>query len=371
MGQPLGGFGQGLPIPQNLYPSELNNAAQDVSNNKIDLSPGDVFIIPAGTWWIGSGANSFLQYLDPITGIWSGSGSYRGTQVYVKSDGANVRLANLTGCPIGAVVAGGGTGFTQATAAITANIGGSTWQPIVGGSLSVVSVAAAGANYTMPPIVAIPGPPAGAGAQATGYAVLANGTVASVTLSNVGAGYTTTLANAVQLLPNPADPNFGSITQASIAVGLTNAGKITAALCTNNGAALATLSALTLTASGGAGSGATITPAIIQVITNASATGGGGYSAANELTTIGGVPASVSAIGNPLVEYTGYRARPAQIQMAQAAGVLTSAATIFDSGMFAGTPTALMLNNGITTTAATIVLTLGGLKDTVTIQPAN
>jgi hypothetical protein len=369
MNQPLGGFGQGLPAPQNLFPSELDNSPYDFSTNLLSLPPGDVVFVPAGFYQVGVGEVSFLQFLDPVTNTWRGVSQSRSQIISIRSDGANYRLANLTACPIAAVVANGGTGYTQSTLTITANVGGSTWQGIVGGSLSVVSVVNAGKNYTMPPLVAIPDGPLGLSVPATGAAVLASGTVASVSLINVGAGYVTAPTPLV-LLPNPADPNLGSITNATITLGLINAGKITAALCTNNGASLATISALTLTAAGGAGSGATITPVVLQCLTGFSVTaGGGGYGTATELTTIGGQPASVSAIGNPAVELTGYRPRPALAGLAVGSGAVTSITSIFDNGLFVGAPTPLVLGNAVTTTAATVTLTLGGINDTVLLQP--
>ena len=177
----------------------------------------------------------------------------------------NFRIANLTACPAAAIIAGGGTGFAQATATITANVGGSTWQAIVGGCLTVSTISAAGANYNIPPLVMIPVPP-NPGVQATAHAILASGTVSSIVLDNVGAGYVS--APIAVLEPSPFDVAT-NITQATVvfAIDPAKAGKIAAALCTYNGASLATLSALTLTAAGGAGTGATITPLVMQAVT--------------------------------------------------------------------------------------------------------
>jgi len=66
----LSGPGIGLPFPQNLYPTELQNAAQDASSNRVPLAPGDSFVIPAGDWYINLGFYCVLQYLDPVTGTW-------------------------------------------------------------------------------------------------------------------------------------------------------------------------------------------------------------------------------------------------------------------------------------------------------------
>ena len=41
MNAPLSGPGLGLPLPANLYPSELNNAPYDFATNKVCLAPGE------------------------------------------------------------------------------------------------------------------------------------------------------------------------------------------------------------------------------------------------------------------------------------------------------------------------------------------
>ena len=368
----ISGPGVGLSLPQNLYPSELYNAPYDWGTNEVLLMPGNAITIPAGDWAIAPGALSVLQFLDPITGVWRMNAAQRGQTNWVRSDGYTRRIANLTGCPIGAVVAGGGTSFTQATCTVTASVGGSTWQPIVGGSLSVSSIVNAGKNYGMPPIVAIPEPPS-PGVAATAYCALTSGTVSSVSLTNFGAGYTAATVTAL-LLPNPADPNAGSVTVGSVNFVLANAGAITAVLCTNNGSSLASITAMTLTAAGGSGSGATITPVVMCCVTATSIVAGGvGWGTATafaKATTVGGQPVSVSAINNPEVEFTGYRPRDANITATtNAAGTIT-ALTVIDAGLFVGQPTAAVQSGGtVPTTAASITYTMGGSNDVVIMQP--
>ena len=377
MAQIISGPGVALPYPQNLYPTELNNAPNDAPTNLLTLAPGQVLTIPAtGTngWLVDPGAYGVLQWLDPVTGVWRGFSSARIQMQAMTSDGFTRRMANLTGCPVAAVVAGGGSGFVQSTAAITANVGGSTWQAIVGGSLSVSTVSVIGANYTIAPEVFIPAPPT-PGVQATAYSTITNGTVTSVSLVNFGAGYTSATLNAV-LIPSPSDPNIGTITQATcvLVLNAANSGAITAALCTNNGAPLATLSALTLTAAGGAGSGATITPCVMQTVASATATAGGGgwgnAAAPAFVTTSGGTPASVSAIKNPAIEQTGYIPRQAQITTTTSSTGAISAPVVVDGGLFVGTPTAVIIGGGtLPTTLASISLTMGTANTTALLQP--
>src|SRR5215475_6942939 len=106
MPQFLSGPGQGLEIPQNLYPSQLRNAPQDAGTNQVGLFPGDTFVLPAGDWYVDLGQYLVLQYLDPVTGCWAFSVApgWTSGMIHVSSDGFNVRVANLTSCPVGAVV---------------------------------------------------------------------------------------------------------------------------------------------------------------------------------------------------------------------------------------------------------------------------
>ena len=368
----ISGPGVGLPYPQNLYPTDLFNAPVDSPTNYLTLEGGQMVVIPAGEWWVDPGALGVLEYLDPVTGVWRGFQGVRGQPQVVHSDGFTRRVANLTGCPVAAVVAAGGSGFAQSTATITANVGGSTWQAIVGGSLSVSSVVATGSGFTIPPMVFIPAPPT-PGVQATAHAAIANGTVSSVTLDDVGAGYTAATVSAV-ILPSPADLATG-IVNGQVNFTLTNSGKITAALCTNNGAPLATISALTLTAAGGAGSGATITPVVMQTVTATSVVAGGaGWGTASAFAKImsaTGIPSSVSGIGNASIELTGYRPRSFDGAGVTNAGGTIASINTYDSGLFVGTATPAVAPGGgsLPTTAASITFTMGTGNTVVLLQP--
>ena len=377
MTQIISGPGVPAPQPQNLYPTQLQGTPADAPTNYVGLEPGEAIYIPQGSnrYLIDPGAVSVLQFLDPITGTWRGFGSARGQHQLVADMTFVGRIANLTGCPVSAIVAGGGSGFAQATAAITANVGGSTWQAIVGGALSVSTVGTVGKNYTIAPQVFIPAPPT-PGVQATAYSTIANGTVATVVLVNVGAGYPS--APTAVIIPSPFDPNVGTITQATVTLVLNAAlsGAITAALCTNNGAPLATLSALTLTAAGGAGTGATITPQVMQTVIGSSVVAGGaGFGSATQgpiIVATGSAAASVSAIGNPIVELAPvYRSRQAWGTGTTNAGGTISAITFEDTGLFVNTPTFAILPaaGGIVGTAASVTLTMGALNDSILLQP--
>lgn len=371
----IGGSGVAVPYPQSLYPTELYGAPYDAPTNYVGLPPGAAVYLQPGDFEVSIGEVSFLQYPDPVTGIWRSFPAFRGQTSRVNSNGFNHRIANLTACPVSAVVANGGSGFAQGTATVTSNVGGSLWQAIVGGALSVSTITAAGAGYGVTPLLYIGAPP-NPGVQATGHVVLTGTSVTSVVLDNVGAGYTT--APVALILPSQFDPNYNttSITPASVTLVLNTATAtaITAALPMNNGASLATLSALTLTAAGGAGTGATLTPLVLQAVASASVVaGGGGWGTATTpaaIQTIGGQTTATSAIGNPAVELTKFRPRQALIGATTSSAGLLSAPVVIDSGLFVAAPTPVIVPGGtLPTTLASVALTMGGVFDTIMLQP--
>jgi hypothetical protein len=380
--QPLAGPGLGLPVPTNLYPSQLNNAPYDFATNKVTLAPGENITIPAGDWFVGMGGYLVFQYRDPITGLFafgSGSAYNRGVQ-FVKSDGFNVRIANLTGCPVGAFISSQGSAYVQSTTTVTATGGTSTWQPIVGGALAFTggSVASVGGGYGIAPLLIIPAPPGPSnnangvgGVAASGYVGISSGTVVltGVTFTNQGAGYPTAPAN-LALLPVPTDPNLSTgITLATVAFSLTNAGLLTAVLCTNPGAPLATPTAITL-AVAGAGVTGTVSAIVMQTITAATVSGAGiGYAANSPIITAGGGPPQGSITNSPESIRLAWFPRPANITML--AGTASAPGTIYDGGLFLAAPVAAFPPTlGASGTVGTVSLVMGSVPDIAVIQPA-
>jgi hypothetical protein len=384
---PLAGPGQGLPLPQNLYPTSLQNAPQDVPTNRVTLAPGDVLAIPAGDWMVSLGFYLVLQFLDPVTGVWvtSTSASYdRGTK-FISADGFTARIANLTGCPVSASVTAYGSGYVQASTTITATPGGSTWLPIVGGQLNgpfTVTSTTNGAGYGVAPVVFIPAPPPAAvntngvgGIPATAYAVITSGTVTTISFTNPGAGYP--VAPPIVILPSPFDPNLATgITNASFTISLTGSGSITGALCTNNGAPLATVANISLVLAG-AGTSGSLVANVMQTITNATVAGAGvGYGTSQSLiTSVGGVPNAGTITNSPEFNHTAWLPRPAQIGLTPANTSVSagSAGVIYDGGLFEGTPVPIVVTaTGLAaaTTIATIAFVMGNVADTAVMQPA-
>lgn len=394
MPTPLSGPGVGLPLPQNLYPSELFNAPYDFSTNKVGLAPGQELPIPAGTWYVHLGSYLILEFLDPVTGVWqfAPNGAWEGGLKYVKSDGFNVRIANRTGCIVGAVVTSYGNGsYVQATTAIAVTGSTATFLPIVGGQLSVsgtftVAVPNQGAGYGVPPILFIPAPPPATnnangvgGIPATAWLGMRTGTVAGVTFNNPGAGYPS--APTPIVLPNPTDPNIATgITQASVAFSLTGAGSLCGVLCTNSGAPLTngSLGSITLAVTG-AGATASVAALILQTILTATVTGPGtGYGTAiSPVLTTGGGASAGTITNSPEFLGLAFRPRPAQISITpgNTSVSVATAGTIVDGGLFLSPPSAAFPVSGAgaapaTTTIATIGLMMGGTNDIAMYQPA-
>lgn len=392
MTQKINGPGNSLPLPQNLYPTALYGAPYDTPTNRISLGAGATLPIPAGEWFVNTGMYCVLQFLDPVTNIWSmgPNAGWMGGHQFVVSDGFSVRVANLLGCPVSATVAAYGSGYVQASTTITAVPGNSTWLPIVGGQLSA-SITSVGAGYGIAPEVFIPAPPPAAnnangvgGIAASGFCTIASGTLNNSTgfsFTNPGAGYPAGFT--VSVLPVPTDPNISTgITLATIVFSTAGSGSITGALCTNPGAPLSNPNQITLTISG-AGSNGSLTANVLQTVTAASVSGAGsGYGTVSALlSTVGGVPAAGSISNGPDALGLAWRPRPAQVGLAVTAAANGTLAaqlgTIYDGGLFltSAVPNYVIQTQPITATTqayvgATIALTMGSRPDIVTLQPA-
>lgn len=168
----------------------------------ITLPSGGVWYPPPGEWLIQTAANICVQWWDPIANFWRNQVSNSNTGDYFPTDGYNLRLLNITGIvTVASFTAGSGgvngigTASTATISIIASNTTGgaqATAYAIVGGSVAAPTITQAGSGFVVPPLVVIDAPPIG-GIQATATCALsATGTIASVTMSNVGAGYAAT-----------------------------------------------------------------------------------------------------------------------------------------------------------------------------------
>lgn len=353
------------------------------TSNLVTLQASEIFLIPSGEYLLAPGPYTSLQFLDPVSGRWITSDAETSLQpIPIDSDGTNVRLANLTGCPVGANItaAGNGVSLTNGIGAavtgltVTASAGGSTWIPVVGGAVNpTVTITAGGSGYLYPPNIQFSVPPSG-GVQASGYTLLTGSTVTSVVVVNQGAGYTTAPTIAVS---NDARDTVGVgaiLTCNSTLIGNT---QVTALYPSNPGTALTAVPTLSFSPT----SAITATPVMNFTVTGLSGVGsqtGFGSAAASVLCLgIGGnvtpnATRITAGIAGPIMDVNLTQERPAILLITGNSNALTTTASIIDGGVgFQTIPTPFIIPAGgsTNTTAGIATFTVGGTTDTSYLQP--
>lgn len=364
----IGGPGVGLDLSTSgAYWSLQSNGKASNGFNEITLGAGSTWYIPSGTWQVNPGPYTFLQFRDPVTGLWRSTEQSPNGFSTIGSDGYNWRLANLTGCALGALITNSGSGYTSAPS-IAASAGGSTWQAIVGGAINAtVTITAGGTNYTYPPILLVSPPPAG-GIAATMHCTISSGAINAVTVDNQGSGYSS--APSVLVVNDPRDTT-GSGGIITVPATLVGSGEVTGVLCTNHGTAVTSVP--TLTPSGGGGSSFALTAVMCFTATGFTVgTAGTGYGTSQPfgVVTVGGIVAGSAGTNalNPTLSTGLLVPRMANIQGTSSSGgaVTATGAVVYDGGLFQAVPTGLVIGQA---TGAIITMTVGGTTDTSIIQP--
>lgn len=359
--------GSGLGLTQfNLVDGNVNT-----NTNIMTLAAGETFMVPAGQWHASLGPYTWLQDRDPITNKFRTTTTQNSSTTFVNSDGNNVRIANLTGCPLGAVVTNVGSGYTSAPT-VTASAGNSTWLAIVGGAINTtVTITTAGAGYVNPPVLLFSPPPAG-GVAATGYATVSGGAITGVTVVNQGAGYTS--APVITVVPDPRD-TITTTAVLTVNATLVGAQTITAIITQDHGQAVTAVP--TLTISGGGGSSAAATAVMAFTATGFTVgAGGAGYGNAQPflVEAAGGVVAATAAAGsvNPQFGTSIFAPRTGFITGTSTAGgaITATGAVIQDGGLFQAVPSAFVIagGSGLATTQGQATITVGGSPDTILLQ---
>ena len=359
------------------------------ATNAITLPAGKIYNIPSGNYALTPGPYTTLQYLDPVTQNWRNAGA-QGEPVptFISSDGGNYRLANLTGCPVAAIITTGlatgattGIGATATNMTVTASTGNSTWVPIVGGAISLTCVtgvtgSSVGAGYLYPPTCIISAPPPG-GLQATAHCTVTGGTLlaAQVTIDNQGAGYpvaSTGLSTATLTFIN--DPRDIVGAGATVLLGATGTGLLTGLYPSNPG--VAGTAVPTLSFSVGAAAATVVMNFTVTAIASG-ATNTATYATGTTpiVTTIANLCSATPLFTNPLHQGGATFPRPARIQAGLASNVVTGTGSVIEDAGFGiqQAPAAIVIGQLLAITGVTgnipPALTLGGTVDTSFLQP--
>lgn len=307
----------------------------------LTLQSGEVWTVPSGRWSIKPGKYTSFQEYDPLVGIWRtiGAGSTAAPQEIVFSDGVNYRLANQTGCPVGAVVTTAGSGYSSTTPpTVTPSAGGSKWVAVVGGAINTtVTVSNGGSNYTYPPNVLIQAPPPG-GVPATAYCTLSGGAVSSVTVTDQGAGYV--IPPIITFVNDPREGlnGVGVGVNAAAVTTLTGAGTVTAVVCLDHGQGGQT-AVPTLAFSSGSAAATAIMCWSITAYTVSATTAGSGYQAPVIISGYAQAPGS-SVLTNPTIQSNLVKGRNAFMLGAVSASAITATGqTVLDGGVYPALPT--------------------------------
>ena len=336
--------------------------------NRLSLASGETWVVsPAGPYMLALGSQTCLQVLDPILQTWLTIAT-DGELKQFESDGVNYRLANLSGCTIGALTTNKGSGYTSAPS-VTISSQNSIWRAVLGPYVNTVTVSNGGSNYTYPPAVTFSAPAAG-GIPATGYATLSGGAVSTITVVNQGGGYTTPPTVSLTNDPREGLNNVTAGYGATAVCSLTGSGTVAGIICVDPGSGGLT-SVPTFTFSGGGGTSVAATVICdftITAFTPGGTNTGWGTTTYNWLSAMDGLGtvSTASAATNPAIGLNLLKSRMAQIMAYSASGSLANSGSIFnDGGVYSGTALAPILASGGTVYAATTIsFTLGGITDT-------
>lgn len=180
--------------------------------SRIELPSGGMFYFPPGEYIVSNDTHCQIEFFDGQSQTWQILYPVS-TGGYLSADGYNFRAHNIYGSATATTISTAGSGMTNgigsAATGVSMGVAASdtsgyptvTLFPIIGGSVQAPTVTQGGTGFLVPPLIVIDPPPQG-GIQATAYAVLSSGAISTVTMDNVGAGYT-------------ASPNFWIIPQAA------------------------------------------------------------------------------------------------------------------------------------------------------------
>lgn len=356
--------------------NQMGSGIWDNKAQAVSLPTGGLYIIPSGQYVVQPGPYTFVQYFDAVRQTWRNMNSpvLGNGSLLVTSDGYSVRLANLTGTVVGAIVTTGGTGYTNgiytpsqqlgtlAAPKVTVAAGGGTnlalLNVVVGGSINTtIAITAGGANYLYPPTLLIDPPPPG-GVQASAIvATITAGAIAAVTVINAGAGYTS--APAVTIVNDPRDTTGrGGVLTVNPTLALT--GQIVALTSADPGAGMTSVPAITFSpASTTAATAIMCFTATTVTWASPNHSGNGNFGLINSTIVAGS-----STSTNPSITTGLFTPRMGYTAMSTTGSPTTT--VIVDGGLHQVVPNAVLIANsdGTINAATTTTIAQGGVTDT-------
>lgn len=358
--------------------SRMGGVPYDYSHAPIpvNLGSGQTYPIPSGQYQALPGPYTFVQWYDPVTTTWrSLTGPAQNAGMPVSSDGTNWRLANLTGCMVGASVTTAGSGLTNgiypagtglgtaASPSVTMSSGSgsvlATCNVIVGGAInSTIAITTAGSGYTRAPVLIIDPPPAG-GVPATAVCTISAGVINAVTVTNQGAGYTRAPSVTIKNAQGDTTGVGGVLT---VNATLAGGGGITALTMANNGAGMSAVPTFTFSPTTGSPAATaimcfTITTGVAQTNMDHASTGNIGIVASSLAT-------AQSINTNPAITTGAFVPRMAYTALTTTAG---GGITFLDGGLHQIVPIGIayaLVPDGTTPSATTkVVQTVGGANN--------
>jgi hypothetical protein len=396
--QQISFVGQG---PSDRVAAFQQNVGQQIINQtyggayQIGLAPGQTLLLPSGQWLTQPGPYSDVQYFDQPSQMWRNFNQYDSIPVPISSDGTNYRYANLTGCPVAAVVTTAGTTlgaaypvtmfaptgtwvggvFTAGTPNFvsTASAGGSTWNAFIGGAINTtVAITAGGTLYTVAPKIVVV-PPAAQGNQpflpASVTCTISGGAINAVTVTNQGAGY---VAPPTLLILNQPGDLTGS--GAVLTPALTAAGQLVALTMATPGTVQTTVPTIAFSGSAVPATAAATLLMNFSIVNTAAGTptAGSVYTNGYTLVATGGISTATPVYTNPAYE-KGFvtPTQPNVFSASTTVVAMNNAATIFVNGGTGYQVAPLALTGvGLFTTIGYITgVPVGGNSDVCLLYP--
>lgn len=381
----------------------------------VQLAGGEAFYPPAGNYQVSLGAQTVVQFFDPVQLAWRTLSTPIGSDpIDLSTDGTSWRLLNASGVVQGASItnagSGGVNGIGAAATGVTVGFGAAPTNgvaaaayAIVGGSVNTtVAITQAGSGFVVPPILVADPPPLG-GIQMTLTCTISAGAINAVTVTNPGAGYVS--APNIYVMPQYGTyPGFGPPVNASapsssippgligsnqppwfpgpnwgIAPGttgalltanptLTGSGTVTGIVMTNWGLGYTgtTIPTITITGAGAAAATALMSMSLTSITITS---GGVAYAADTHIveSSLGLLSATTNIINNNTIGPRAARARATQ------SGGVINATVIEDNGFgFQTVPRLGVIATSGTppTTVANLTAVVGPVTDVSIIQPA-